>query len=60
MTREEVFQHYLTHAAKTFPGRSKAAREARLLAAYDMACADIAKLLAEREAKNEKNTVRNV
>ena len=52
MTKQEVFLHYLQHAEKTFPGKSKAARDARLLAAYDLACADLAKLLAEREEKN--------
>ena len=60
MTREEIALHYLTQAAKTFPGKSKAAKEARLLAAYDMACADLEKLLSEREAKNENDPVRNV
>ena len=51
MTKEEVFLHYIKQAEKVFPGKSKAAKEARLLAAYDLACSDIAKLLEKRRCK---------
>lgn len=54
MSKEEIFLHYLQWAEKTHPGKSKAAKEARLLAAYDMACTDLAKLLAEREKKGRE------
>lgn len=54
MTKEQIFMHYLDIAKKAIPGKSKAARESQLLAAYDIACADIEKLLDEREERREK------
>lgn len=50
MTELEVSLHYLNWAADKHPGKSRAAREARLLAAFDQACRDVAQLLAERES----------
>lgn len=53
MTKEEVFMHYLEQAKKVFPGKSKAAKDARLLAAYDLACEDVARLLAKKHESEE-------